>query len=135
MRRRPLSSLKQISDINLTPLMDLTFILLITFIITFPLIEQGIDVSLPEADASEVAADEARSITIDRQGNYYLEDIPLSPDELRARLHELAATAPDVHVMVRADEAIAYGRVVFVLKMLHAEQLTRVALVTEAETR
>ena len=66
-RKTPQSSLKQISEINLTPLMDLTFILLITFIITFPLIEQGIAVNLPKGKAKELSEEEARTVTVDAQ--------------------------------------------------------------------
>ena len=76
-RRTPVTSLKQISEINLTPLMDLTFILLITFIITFPLIEQGIQVNLPRAEASDLAPDRARTVSMDREGHLYLDDVRL----------------------------------------------------------
>lgn len=132
-RRAPLTSLKQINEINLTPLMDLTFILLITFIITFPLIEQGIMVNLPNAGADDLSADQATTITVDEQGAVYLDDLPISIDELRARMQELGEFNPEVSVYVRADEALAYGRVVEVLKILHASNVSRMALVTEKE--
>ena len=77
-RKTPLTSLKQISEINLTPLMDLTFILLITFIITFPLIEQGIPVDLPAGEAEELTPERARTITLD-------EDVAA---QLRRLMHE-----------------------------------------------
>jgi biopolymer transport protein ExbD len=77
-RRTSLTSLRQISEINLTPLMDLTFILLITFIITFPLIEQGIHVNVPEGKGQEVSAETARTVSLDGGGHLYLDDFPVT---------------------------------------------------------
>lgn len=132
-RKIPLSSLKQINEINLTPLMDLTFILLITFIITFPLIEQGISVNLPKGDAEEVSADDARTVTIDKAGVLYFDDFELSYEDLVLRLGEVGKLETDVTVMVRADESINYGSVVRVLKVLHDSNIYKMALVTESE--
>lgn len=132
-RRTPITSLKQISEINLTPLMDLTFILLITFIITFPLIEQGVQVNLPKGEAEELASDEARTITLDQQGTVYLDNVPVGMPELERVMSELGRTNPDTTIMVRADERIVYGKVVRVLKCLHDARLSRMALVTEAD--
>ena len=127
------SSMKQISEINLTPLMDLTFILLITFIITFPLIEQGIPVNLPTGNAIPVEAATAQTVTINDAGEIYLNDARVSTDELFGMLAEVAAADPSVAVMVRADERIVYGRVAEVLKILHKARISRLSLVTRAE--
>lgn len=132
-RHTPLTSLKQISEINLTPLMDLTFILLITFIVTFPLIEQGVPVNLPQGKANKLQPEDSRSITIDSMGNIFLDDRPITQEELPDRLHKIAMVEPNVIIMVRADEAIAYGKVVRVVKALHDAKLTRMALVTQGE--
>lgn len=132
-RRTPTTSLKQISEINLTPLMDLTFILLITFIITFPLIEQGIPVDLPKGEANELTDEDARTITVNQDGHLFLDDVPVTLSELNGMMQDLGLRQPDVTVMVRADKRITYGRVVEVLKSLHAASITRMALVTEAE--
>jgi len=132
-RKSSLTSLKQISEINLTPLMDLTFILLITFIITFPLIEQGIPVNLPKAKANEVVAPEARTITLSYKGDLFLDDIPVSMEQLRERMNELALSDPEVSILIRADERIQYGSVVKVLKVMHDANIVKMALVTEAE--
>ena len=134
-RKTPVSSLKRISEINLTPLMDLTFILLITFIITFPLIEQGIPVHLPKASAEQVTPDDARSVTLDRSGHVYLDDAPVSVKQLVSMLSDAREGSPNLAVMVRADEQIAYGKVVVVLKALHDAKITKMALVTEAESQ
>jgi len=129
----PLTTLKQISEINLTPLMDLTFILLITFIITFPLIEQGIPVDLPEGEANELTPETAHTITLDREGNLFLDDIRTTESELAGSITRFASGDPDVTIMVRADQGIRYGKVVNVLKMLHKARITRMALVTKEE--
>jgi len=132
-RKVPLSSLKQINEINLTPLMDLTFILLITFIITFPLLEQGITVDLPKGNTSDLPVETSRTLTLDGAGNVFLDDVPMRMEELSAALRQLAAREPDVRVMVRADQRLVYGRVMQVLKRLYDADITRMALVTEAE--
>jgi len=132
-RKPPLTSLKQISEINLTPLMDLTFILLITFIITFPLIEQGIPVDLPQGKAKELSPDTAYSITLDREGNVYLNDARVTLDQLSDDIVEAAILDPDITVMIRADERNMYGRVVKILKILNDAKISRMALVTRED--
>lgn len=126
----PLTSLRQISEINLTPLMDLTFILLITFIITFPLIEQGIPVNLPEGDAEPLSVDTARTITIDEQGKVFLDDVSIDLVSLKLLMAEARRHDPSVVVMVRADESVRYGEVVRVLRVLHEAKISKMALVT-----
>lgn len=132
-RRTNLSSLREISEINLTPLMDLTFILLITFIITFPLIEQGIPVNLPRGKAADLDEKQTRTITMDNQGAVYLDEIPITLDQLAGEMGTLGRVDPDTTVMVRADEGIKYGRLVEVLKVLHDAKIARMALVTQAD--
>ena len=134
-RQTKLTSLEQISEINLTPLMDLTFILLITFIITFPLIEQGIPVNLPKGPADELDPDSTRAITVEVGGKLYLDDVSITEDDLNAEMNQLGVADPDVVVMLRADERIPYKKVMDVMKILHGAKITQVALVTEAEER
>lgn len=133
-RKTPLTSLSQISEINLTPLMDLTFILLITFIITFPLIEQGISVDLPVGEASELSAARAQTITLDAEGHLYLDDIQIGIEALERRMAEIARAQPDINVMIRADQGIRYGSVVEILRVLRSAEIRNMALVTQAET-
>ncbi len=127
------TTLRTISEINLTPLMDLTFILLITFIITFPLIEQGIPMDLPRAEAPELAEDAARTISVNAEGAVFLDDIAISMEDLVRDMEVLGAVDPNAVVLVRADEALAYGRVVEVLKVLTDAKISRMALVTAQE--
>ena len=132
-RRTSLIALKEISEINMTPLMDLTFILLITFIITFPLIEQGIPVNLPEGNATDLDNPNTRSITIDAEGSLFLDDKRIEKEELAGEMQRTGALMPDTTIYVRADRRIPYGHVAEVMQMLYDAKITRTALVTQAE--
>jgi biopolymer transport protein ExbD len=132
-RRTSLVSLEQISDINMTPLMDLTFILLITFIITFPLIEQGIAINLPKGKAADMQDSVSRSISLNLDKQLFLDDIPVSSEELIAAMADVSASEPDTTIYVRADRKLAYGEVVEIMRILHDADITRMALVTAAE--
>lgn len=132
-RKSAIKPLQEISEINMTPLIDLTFILLITFIITMPLIEQGIPIRLPQGKAQEINENETRSITVDAEGNLYLDRVPVSSDDLAREMQLIGEALPNTAVLVRADETIAYGRVVEVLRILNDAKITRMALVTSPE--
>lgn len=134
-RKTTLLALESISELNLTPMMDLTFILLITFILTFPLIEQGLPVNLPKADAADLQPEISRSITVNAAGVIHLDDLPVTLAELEEALASLGRAAPDTPILLRADETLAYGRIVEVMKLLHQAGLSRLALVTQAEGR
>ena len=133
-RRSSLVSLNQISDIKMTPLMDLTFIILITFIITFPLIEQGVSINLPKGNASTISETSSRTISINAEGSYYLDDDLLSQSELREFLLQLSSTQPDQVIFLRADQTLPYGKVMDLIRMLHDAKISRMALITEADT-
>jgi len=132
-RRTPLTSVKQVSEINLTPLMDVVFILLITFLITFPLIEQGVPVNLPKGKAPELSEIESVTLTLERSGKVYLDQTRMDRPTLQVELTRMGASAPDTRILVRADEEIAYGEVVQLLKLLHEAGLAKMALVTQPE--
>ena len=133
MARLATTSLKQMSEINLTPLMDLTFILLITFIITFPLIEQGIQVDLPKGEATELSPEKARTITIDRTGRLFLDDAPVEFEFLEQTMQEVGESGGAVSVLIRADQNVVYREVVRILRVLHDANITSMALVTRAD--
>ena len=132
-RRTPLSRNRQISEINMTPLLDLTFLLLITFIITVPLIEQGIQIRLPKGKSSAMEQPNTCSITLDDQGALFLDNVPIAEEVLSAELQSKVAADPDVTILVRADERLAYGKVVALLRILHDARISRMALVTAPE--
>ena len=132
-RRTSLVSLNQISDINMTPLMDLTFILLITFIITFPLIEKGIAINLPKGSAADMMDPQTMSISLNEQRKLFLDNRPVSRDELVSAMMEVSVSDPDTTIYVRADRTLPYGEVVDIMRILHDANITRMALVTEAD--
>ena len=114
----------------MTPLIDLTFLLLITFIITFPLIEQGVPVRLPKGEASQLDQANTFSIALNEQAELFLDEVPTSEETLALELKAKAEANPDVTILLRADERIPYGKVVAILRLVHGANITRMALVT-----
>lgn len=129
-RRTSINNTRLISELNMGPLLDLVFLLLITFMITMPLVEQGIPVNLPKGDASELDQPVTASVTMALDGKIYLDNLETPVSVLAAELKNKAATFPDLVIMLRADEALSYGAVVAVMRELHDAGLSRIALVT-----
>ncbi len=127
-RRQPL---KRLSEIQMTSLMDLSFLLLITFIITYPTLEQGINVKLPRGEAARIDQVKSQNVTIDLQGQVFLNNRPIALSELERQLTALVTKDPQTAVLVRGDERIEYGQIVKVLRVLHNSRVARMALVTE----
>ena len=130
-RRTSLTNTRLISELNMTSIMDLTFLLLLTFMITFPNIEQGIAVRLPKGQATALEDPDSLAITLNAKGELFLDNVATTEEALAAALKSKAAENPDATVLVRADEAIAYGKVVAVLRLMHDASITRMALVTD----
>ncbi len=129
--RRAQAQKKPLSEINMTPLIDLVFLLLITFIITFPMIEQGIHLQLPRGQASKIDQSKSQSISITADGQVYFNNTLVTPEVLEASLKDVAAQDPQPPVLVRCDEKVAYGELVKTLRVLNSCKITRMALVTE----
>jgi biopolymer transport protein ExbD len=132
-RRTSIKPLQEISEINMTPLIDLTFLLLITFILIMPVVEQGIPVNLPKGDAEDVDTKKTHSITLDVKGQLFLDSAPISKEQLTTQMNALGQTDPEATVMVRGDEGVLYGKIVEIMQILHKAQITRMALVTQAD--
>ena len=134
MRRRFQS--KSYDEINITPLMDTVFFLLIIFMITAPLLEYSIDVSPPKMNASEMKPDEfSRVINLKKNGDIEFEKKILTPARLIARLRELRAS-PDgakIKVFLRADRDLLYGSVIQVMKEVKNAGFTDISLITEVD--
>lgn len=133
MSRRAKKGSKLFCDINMTPLIDMTFLLLITFIITMPAMEQGISIRLPQGNADILPNKKSNVVTLDAAGKAYLNNRLISVEELEKQLGNLAAEDPNTAVLVRADERLDYGKVMKVMKILYKVKITRMALVTLAE--
>ncbi len=124
--------LRLIREINMTPLIDLTFLLLITFMITFPLIEQGIPLRLPKGKTQEVdRKDNTFTLSVNAKEELFFDELPTTPEMLKNELEAKREADPDITIMVRADETLPYGKVVAVLRILHDAQITRMALLTD----
>ena len=125
-RRAPMS------EINVTPFVDVMLVLLVIFMITAPLLTVGVEVDLPEADSPPLAGDdEPLSITITREDVIYLQESEVTASDLIPKLRAITERRPDVRIFVRGDRDIAYGRVMEVMGALNAAGFNNVALVTE----
>jgi len=119
-------------DLNVTPLMDLAWNLLIVFIIMATATVQGITVDLPKASAApSLARPKAKAITIAADGRIYLNSAVVSVDELEVRLRQFKAVSPDLPVVVKGDASIQYFRVIQVLDVTKRLQITHLGLATE----
>ena len=120
------------SDINMTPLIDVMLVLLVIFIITAPLLASSIRLDLPKTDAA-APNDTPRFVllVVDKAGQIYLDDKPVAQPELARRLVLVAGQNPDTEVQLRADEAVPYGRVVEVLGTAQKAGLSRIGFVAE----
>ena len=115
MSRRHPSTFKPMLDMNLTAMSDLTFLLLITFIITFPMIEQGLPVKLPDGKTQEIdAEDKASTVTIDKEGRISLGESSITIDDLSQQLSARLAANPALTLVVRADREAKHGDVMAV---------------------
>lgn len=121
------------SDINVTPLVDVMLVLVVIFILSAPLLASSIRLQLPSADGAQASAGAGRplSVVLDAAGQAYVQDQPVADAALADRLRELAARQPDAEIALRADAAVPYGRVVQVMGAAHAAGLTRIGFVTE----
>jgi biopolymer transport protein TolR len=121
-----------ISDINVTPLVDVMLVLVVIFIITAPLLASSIRLDLPRAEGTQ-GADAPRFVTVvlDRGGQVFLNDKPVTADQLAQQLASTATQNPETELQLRADQAVPYGRVVEVMGVAHKAGLSRIGFVAE----
>ncbi|MDX5152050.1 MAG: protein TolR [Acidiferrobacterales bacterium] len=124
---------KLMSDINVVPYIDVMLVLLIIFMITAPLLKQGVDVQLPQAKARAVDTKDQENlvVTVDRQGRYFLDDRQMSADALGKKASAMIALRPQIQVLVRGDRDVPYGKVVQAMVLLQAAGAKSVGLLTE----
>ena len=121
-----------LSEINITPLVDVMLVLVVIFILTAPLLASSIRLDLPQAQGGTPGAPaQALTLVVDRTGQAFIDDQPLTQEALAARLAQAAAEWPDTEIQLRADAAVPYGRVVEVMDAAHAAGLARIGFVTE----
>ncbi len=117
------------SDINTTPLVDVMLVLLIIFMVTAPLLQQGIDVNLPKAKGRDLPPEERINLTVKRDGGVYLNDTPLSQEEMTRKLTAISKLNPNV--FLKADRDVPYGRVVEVMSRIREAGIEKLGMVTE----
>jgi len=119
-------------EVNVTPMLDLAYVLLIIFIILTTATVQGIKVNLPKAsEAPSLAESKTKAISITGDGTIYLDTFVVTTDELESLLRQYKAADPNLPVIVKADANVAYQHVVDVLDMLGKLEITQIGLVTQ----
>ncbi len=123
---------RAMSEINVTPFVDVMLVLLIVFMVTAPLLTVGVPVDLPKTRAQTLGQDrEPLSVTVKRDGRVYLQNTPIAEEELVGKLNAIAANGYDQRIFVRGDKAVDYGRVMEVMGLLSAAGFTHIGLVTD----
>ncbi|MEQ1663107.1 MAG: biopolymer transporter ExbD [Thiobacillus sp.] len=123
---------KPYDDINITPMLDLAYVLLVIFIIMTTASVQGIKVNLPKAsDTPSLAKPKTKAITVSDTGQVYLDTYPVTLDELRTQLAAAKAAVPDLPVVIKGDTVVQYGKVMEVMDLLGQVGITQMGLVTQ----
>jgi len=124
---------KPYDDINVTPMLDLAYVLLIIFIVMTTATVQGMKVNLPKASASpSLAQQTTKAITVSNDGKIFLDTIPVTLPELEQRLVQMKALTPEFPVVLRGDAQTQYQNVMDVLDLLGRLNITQVGLATKA---
>ena len=119
-------------EVNVTPMLDLSYVLLVIFIILTTATVQGIKVNLPKAsDTPSLAEPKTKAVTITQDGTIYLDTYPVSLTELESLLRQYKAVTPDLPVIIKADASIQYQRVVDVLDLMGRLEISQLGLVTK----
>jgi biopolymer transport protein TolR len=120
------------SEINVTPLVDVMLVLLVIFILTAPLMTSAIRLDLPQSEGGEAgAAPQAFVLVVDAQGKWFLNDQPIAEDALREQLSKAARRNPLTELELRADASVPYGRVVEAMGLAQKAGLNRIGFVAE----
>ena len=126
----------EISDINVTPFIDVMLVLLIIFMVAAPLLTNGVTVDLPKAAAGALNVEQKPvAIAIDEKGQIFIADQPVADADVLNRLQALAKDGPDTRVYVRASKTVPYGRVAEIMGQVTTAGYKKVALVTEPQAK
>ncbi len=122
------------SDINVTPFVDVMLVLLIIFMVTAPMMMQGVDIDLPEATADSIGSEkEPLIITIDKENQVYINNYKVSIDFLQEKLIKIREGRADSEVYLKADKEISYGMVVQVMSLIKSAGIENLGMVTEPD--
>ena len=133
-RAKRYGHLPELGEINVMPLVDLFMQLFIAVIIFFPFVEYGMNINLPKGTTDQIKREQTRTLSVDKRGKIYLNDVALSQAQLRGELTKLGQSEPPITILVKADEVNNYGAVMEILKELHTAKITRIALLTQEES-
>ena len=124
-----------ISQINVTPLVDVMLVLLVIFMVTAPIIQQGVQVNLPQARSSAIeGSEEHLVVTISKNGKVYLNDNAMSVAELGAKLRAIKKLQADKQVYLRADQDVRYGLVMKTIAEIKQAGIEKLGMVTRPRT-
>ncbi|MHB1514987.1 MAG: protein TolR [Acidiferrobacteraceae bacterium] len=128
---------KLMGEINVVPYIDVMLVLLVIFMITAPLLKEAVKVQLPQTQATTVSNPDQDTlvVTVDREGHYYLDNRPITPQKLGFKIAAILRLRPKTPVLVRGDRHVAYGKVVQVMALLQAAGAPSVGLLTEPRPR
>jgi len=131
------SNFSTLSEINVTPLLDLAFVLLIIFMITTPLLENSMNLVIPSSSAANAPISKAQvqTISIDRDETIRINNETVDADSLAVRLLELKRANPDVAIVIRPDRELPVQRLVTLMDSLQRAQITKVGIATKAESK
>jgi len=131
------NNLTTLSEINITPLLDLAFVLLIIFMITTPLLESSMSLVIPSSAASNPPLNSAQvqTVSIDRNETIRFNNQVVDPETLTARLGELKRTNPDVAIVIRPDRELPVQKLVTLMDALQRAEITKVGIATKAEAK
>lgn len=128
--RRGRRRYRPMSEINVTPFVDVMLVLLIVFMVTAPLLTVGVPVDLPQTQAGQIpTTEEPLVVSVDSQGRVYLQDTEVEAGTLVARLRAITGMNPQARIFVRGDRTVAYGRIMEVMGEMTAAGFGRVALI------
>ena len=124
-----------LNELNITPLLDLVFVLLVIFIITTPQMMNNLEMALPSGKPPPVDPNQPKpkinKIVVDASGQTFLDDLPVTVPELKDKLHTLKASNPDLGVVVKGSDEVEYQGMIAVLDVLRQLDITKVGLATE----
>jgi biopolymer transport protein TolR len=124
------------SQINVTPLVDVMLVLLVIFMVTAPMMQQGVQVNLPKAEAKSLAPKEdTLVVSIERSGKTSINSSEVAPEQLKEKLSGLLAGRAKREVFLKADSAVAYGEVVKIMAQIKGAGVERLGMVTESPER
>jgi biopolymer transport protein TolR len=118
-----------LSEINVTPFVDVMLVLLVIFMVTAPLLQQGVDVNLPKAKGRDLPAEERITLVIKKEGRIYMNETPVSLEEMRNKLEAISKLNPNVYL--KADRGVPYGFVVEVIGEIKDSGIEKLGIVTE----